>query len=314
MHIDFAYFNYEHGGRVNANSLGDGGPYDFRGLVRVMGEDDRWADAVLLGEGDRYEYNGLEGAWEAAAAMREAGGRAYTPLPCSLPREWGPFAPVIFVDLQKIVVRRFYSHRLPDFAARNRNLVVFKLPGRPDSDVFHLVATHGDPGDDEARVADAKALRPRANPDIPCLIGGDFNATPSGWEPPDINDRAIYDLPYRYQARAWWHPGLGEHVRFDTRSLDYLVGSLDRSQPERSDGIAERSGGIGFHAVAELEGDRTPTTLPVTSGRACTTIDWLLVNKPAAAMYVPGSYRVHEPLDPENPDSDHKRVSATLDI
>ena len=307
MHIDFAYFNYKHGGLVNGNSLGDGGPYDYRGLVRVMGEDGRWPDVAGVGEGNKYELNGGEGAWEAAAAMREAGGRAYTPLACSLPREWGLFAPVMFVDLQKVVVRRFYSHRLPDFAARNRNLLVFTLPGRPDSDVFHLVATHGDPGDDEARLADAKALRPRANPDIRCMVVGDFNATPSGWEPSDINDRTIYDLPHRYQARGWWHPGLGEHVRFDTRSLDYLVGCLDRSQ-------LERSGGVGFHAVAELAGDRTSTTLPVPSGRECTTIDWLLVNKPAAQAYVPGSYRVHEPLDPEHPDSDHKRVSATLDL
>jgi len=42
--------------------------------------------------------------WEAAAAMRAAGGRAYVPLLGSLPRDWGPYAPVIFVDTQTIVI------------------------------------------------------------------------------------------------------------------------------------------------------------------------------------------------------------------
>ncbi|GAA1801575.1 hypothetical protein [Actinomadura chokoriensis] len=91
-----------------------------------------WPDILVIGEGDLYELNGMEGAFEAAAALRAAGGPAYVPHPCSLPREGGMFAPVIYVDPIKIVVRRFYSHRLPDFASRNRNLLVFTLPDRTD--------------------------------------------------------------------------------------------------------------------------------------------------------------------------------------
>ncbi|TCO65961.1 hypothetical protein EV192_1011753 [Actinocrispum wychmicini] len=38
-----AYINYEHGGLVDANSRGDEvGRYEYTGLVRILGEGDRW--------------------------------------------------------------------------------------------------------------------------------------------------------------------------------------------------------------------------------------------------------------------------------
>ena len=45
-----------------------------------------------MGEADRYELAGGEGMWEAAAAMRDAGGLPYVPLVCELPAE-GLYAP-----------------------------------------------------------------------------------------------------------------------------------------------------------------------------------------------------------------------------
>ena len=83
-----------------------------------------------MGEGNRYEYDGGRGAWEAAAGDTGGRGAAYVPLTGSLPRERGPFAPVIFADPQSVVIRRWYDHRCPDFAARNRNLLIATLPGR----------------------------------------------------------------------------------------------------------------------------------------------------------------------------------------
>src|SRR5262245_62968159 len=122
--IDLAYFNFEHAGRADANALGDGGDYDFRGLVRVMGEDDRWPQLLVMGEADYCEFWGGKGMYGAAAAMRAGGGRPYVPLPCSLPREWGPFAPAIFYDAQVLEVDRYYHHRAPDAAPmRTRNLL-----------------------------------------------------------------------------------------------------------------------------------------------------------------------------------------------
>ncbi len=115
--IDFAYFNYEHGGLIDGHdhAYSSGRGYRFDGLVRVAGDQGRWAHILTMGEGDRYEFAGGQGMWEAAAAMRAAGGRPYVPLACELPRE-GAYAPVIFVDPQAVVIRRFYYHRLPDHA------------------------------------------------------------------------------------------------------------------------------------------------------------------------------------------------------
>jgi len=89
--IDFAYFNYEHGGLTGGHdhAYSSGRGYDFGGLVRVAGDQGRWPHILIMGEGDRYEFAGGEGMWEAAAAMRAAGGRPYVPLACELPRE-GP--------------------------------------------------------------------------------------------------------------------------------------------------------------------------------------------------------------------------------
>jgi hypothetical protein len=52
-----------------------------------MFHDGDFPDIFVMGEADDYELHGMEGAWEAAAAIRDAGGPAYLPLPCSLPRE-----------------------------------------------------------------------------------------------------------------------------------------------------------------------------------------------------------------------------------
>jgi|SRR5450755_3336943 len=100
-----------------------------------------------------------EGMWEAARRCA-AGGRAYVPLACELPRE-GLYAPVIFVDLQAVVIRRFYYHRLPDHAPRNSNLLVAALPGRPAAESFRVRAGHGGLDGGDARLADAMRLRPQ---------------------------------------------------------------------------------------------------------------------------------------------------------
>ncbi len=184
--IDFAYFNFEHGGLIGGEDsfYSSGRGYDFAGLVRVAGDQGRWPHILLMGEADRYGFAGGEGMWEAAAAMRTAGGRPYLPLLGSLPREWGPYAPVIFADAQSVVIRRWHDHRSPDFAARHRNLLVATLPGSGDDEMFRVVATHGDLFSGAMRLADAQALRRFADPAVPSLIAGDWNSVPSGpgWE------------------------------------------------------------------------------------------------------------------------------------
>jgi hypothetical protein len=129
--IDFAYFNYEHGGLIDGRDhfFSSGRGYDFSGLIRVAGSGGRWPHVLVMGEGDRYEFNGQKGAREAARALRRAGGRAYEPLFGSLPRE-GAFAPVVFIDPQTIEVCRWYDHRAPDFALRNHNVLMIPMAAR----------------------------------------------------------------------------------------------------------------------------------------------------------------------------------------
>jgi hypothetical protein len=56
-----------------------------------------------MGKGGRCECGGGEDMW--AVALHAAGGRPDVPLACELPRE-GPYAPVIFMDPQAVVIRR----------------------------------------------------------------------------------------------------------------------------------------------------------------------------------------------------------------
>lgn len=251
--------------------------------------------------------------WEAAAAMRAAGGRPYVPLLGSLPREWGPYAPVIFVDPQSVVIRRWYDSRQPDFAARFRNLLVASLPGRRDDGVFGVVAVHGDLYSGDARLADAQALRRFADPSVPCLIAGDWNSVPSGpgWEDRELDDPGFWP-PGKHWARVhrvlWQHgPAQAGPYVPDTRALDYLIGWWDQAR-------GCRAGGIGFFDVAEMAGDHTPTQVPAWDGRQRRAIDRMIVNQPWAAAVGPGSYQVHQPADPDHPDSDHLRVSVAVRV
>jgi hypothetical protein len=300
--IDFAYFNFEHGGLADGHdhAFSSGQGYDYRGLVRVAGDQGRWPHVLIMGEGDRYELSGGEGMREAAAAMRAAGGRAYVPLACELPAE-GLYAPVIFTDIQAVVIRRFYYHRLPDHAPRNANLLVASLPGRPAAEIFRVRTGHGALDGGGARLADAMRLRRLADPRLPALVAMDWNSVPSGpvREDRELNDPALWGDPGQQWARAhrvrWQHsPGQAGPYQPDTRALDYLTG---RWNPD----TGQREGGIGFYDAAELAGDPAPTQTPVPDGRQRRCIDRILVNQRWKDAIVPGSYHVHQPADPAPP-------------
>jgi hypothetical protein len=302
-----SYVNFEHGGRLGADYCGNGGAFDFSGLVRIMSTGP-WPAVLGIGEADRWDFNGYEGAYGATAALRAAGGPAYVPVVGSLPREAGPFAPAILYDPQVIQVHRWYDHRLPDAAGRTRNLLLASLPG--SSEMFRVIVWHGDIHDGDMRLADAKTFDRFANPDTPCVILADWNATLSGpWNVGDFNDSQVHDSFRRAHKIVFHHgPRQAGLYEADTRALDYLCGFW----LEGDGGPGRRVGGIGFFDIAELEADFSPTQLPTASGRKPRTIDHALVNKAWRDAYVPGSYRVHPPVDPERPDSDHLRISFAI--
>ncbi|MFC0435044.1 hypothetical protein [Kutzneria buriramensis] len=308
MDIDLAYFNYAHGGLTNPTSRGENPPggYDFTGLVRVMRE--RWPHVLVMGEGDLYEYFGGAGMWGAAEAMREAGGRAYIPLPCQLPREGGAFAPCIFFDAQTLIVKRFFDHRAPDFAARNRNLL--KVRPVDGEEILHVVTGHGDLNEDVYRTADAKGWRWLAYDDRLSAALLDMNEHLSGpkREPTDLEDRALVEQPARFLHRMRHTAGIPDRpYRRTTSALDFLCGAWNDQE-------GRRTGGIGFVDMAEQAGIFTSTNLLKPSGRQGTQIDHILLSPALANRVVPGSGCIHEPVDPDNPDSDHKRLSVTVRV
>lgn len=301
--LDFAYINYEHGGSNHGSWFGTPGSFQFDGLVRLLGEDDRWPDVVAVGEAERWGFDGGTGLYGAAAALSEASRRPYLPMLGTLPGDAGPVGPAVFVDAQKVRVLNWYGGLEPDFYSRNRNLLRAFPAGRPD-DIFHVVTGHGDIFDGDARLAAAKKLRRYANPKIPAVIMMDWNSVLSGFERDDFS---TYEERWQYASRVLFEHGPNQDSRVaDTRARDFLCGWWN---PD----TCQRVGGVGFYDVLELAGlYDAATNLPGPQGRPCTAIDGAVVNTPFAEGLVAHSVMVHEPIDPEKPDSDHKRLSFMI--
>lgn len=317
---ELAYVNYEHGGLLNdieshamglGLHVGEGYGFDHARLVRLLGQDKRWPDVAVIGECDRWEFWAGRGAWEAIDAIAEAGGRSYAWLPTALPREWGPFSPGILYDPQTIRIARYFSPHAPDFATRTRNLLVFRPVASEER--FFLVPIHGDPYVPGYRAMDAQLLWWLANGRRNSILVGDFNEPLDGpaYLPTDMDDTSVYDKPWGNAAKV--HLDHGRRVpplRRSTGSLDYLCGWWD---PEQN----RRVHGAGFHDLAEEHGITTPTDLwhptgTTGKGRQGVALDHMLANERALTLVERGSFQVHEPVDPENPDSDHKRLSVTM--
>jgi endonuclease/exonuclease/phosphatase family metal-dependent hydrolase len=308
--LDIAYINYAHGGSTGDDlHIGDAGSgYDHAGLVRILGEDNRWPDIVVMGEGDRYEFCGGRGGWEAVAAIAGAGGPSYAWLACSLPRQWGPFAPQIFYNPRTVRIHRFFSAHAPDFAERTRNVLI--ASPATSGKTLYLAATHGDTTSPDLRLQDAMALRWLAREDQLSVIAGDFNEPLSGpqHEPRDL-DVLTSPQQLAWAAHTLRHAAgrLEQPYHAATGALDFLCGWWDPMQRRRVNGI-------GFHDVCEQAGIFTPTTIDRHSGQRPTQIDHILVTNALCERIVPHSTRVHEPLKPEHPDSDHKRISVAFDL
>ncbi|MCI2422887.1 endonuclease/exonuclease/phosphatase family protein [Saccharopolyspora sp. K220] len=302
MELRVAEFNLDCGG-LRGGLDGARGDYDFSGLVDAMHDD--WPDILVLCEGAFYSHNGGAGAFGAAAAMREAGGRAYTPLPGTLTGGRGPLAPVVYVDPQTVTVRHWYSGHEPDHFTARSNLLVFTLPGSTQR--RYLIAVHFDVRSHIARIHDAETLRPWANPATPCLIAGDFNSHPSGphWRVTNFDQTPSW----RHMSKTRFPPeidtdGTARPV-CDTEPLDRLLGVWHEP-------TGRRVGGAGFLDVAELVGDYTPTVNPSPAAFGPMTLDRFLVND--ALTDAVTDYRVRLPADPQRPPSSHRRISLTLDL
>jgi hypothetical protein len=324
--LHMGYFNYEHGGigREAGENIGQYFEsavygYDYDGLVRVVGQDDAWPDILVMGEGDRYEYDGMNGAWGAAEAMKQAGSPPYTPLLGRLANNSGSCGPVVFVDFQKVTPQRWYGGEEPGANERNRNLLV-GYPSECPKSRFYLMADHGNIHGGAGRLRDVERYRRLADAARRAILVADWNGVQSGpqWEPQDLNNGNINDKEYMVAGRALWEDGykdIGTRVP-DTRSLDYLLGEWRPNGPDgEPDEWGHRVNGMGFYDVAELKRNATPTQYrkPRKDGREHTqslAYCKFLVN--AALKECVSDYWVREPV--EDHPSDHLMVDVIFDM
>ncbi|MFC9976605.1 endonuclease/exonuclease/phosphatase family protein [Spirillospora sp. NPDC127200] len=314
--LQIDYFNWAHFGRRGADYLGNGGDPDYTGLIAAMSVGTPPA-ALAIGEGDRARDNGGQSAWEACAALRAAGFPPYQPLWGSLSDNGGPFAPLLLVDPNQIIVHQWYDDLLPDAAERTRNLLIASpAAGGPK---FRLVVVHLDIHTGEERLREVRRYDRFSRPDMPTILIGDFNSTPSGpaWNPDDLNDPNVDWQPMQLTYRALPRDGADPDapLEYDNRAMDHLVGRW-RSGQTGDHGGEHRVGGLGYRDVAELADDDSPTQFPRANGSAPRAVDRIVVNEPAAQAIVPGSYRVYDPPhpDPVRRPSDHKRIGFTVDL
>lgn len=144
--------------------------------------------------------------------------------------------------------------------------------------------------------------------ELPVIGGGDLNSTASGPHLPQ-RDWMAAEYPARshkgVEVNGVWGP--------DTAAVDHLIGRWDPATERRVDGC-------GFHAAAEVAWEEDPGKLilptvneGIDAGGGL-LIDWLLVNRRMLPYLIPESYRVHTPKAGFPLPSDHRLVTATVDL
>lgn len=296
--IDVALFNYQNGGLLPSGSY-DFEPltYAFRDLtLRHLTEA---PDLILFCEGKKFRANGERGLRECAMALAHAcGTTTYIPLAGTMPG--GDLGPVMLYNPTVLEVIEWWDGReWPD----KTNLARFQVLDSVEKREFLAWVQHWDPRSGEARLMQALLVdRYGSTGPLPVLGGGDLNGTASGPHLPGPRDWTTVD----YLTRA--HQGRERQDgtwTADTRAVDHLIGKWDDRRGERLEGA-------GYYAIAELAS--TGPLIATVNGGTGMLKDWLLVNAAMRPYVVPGSYAVHVPRGPEPYPSDHRLVTATLDL
>lgn len=309
MCLDVSVVNYAHGGGTGPSGITACHTWDFTGLRRML-RGRRWPDVLVCCEGERWGFTGGKGAWTAAAALRaeqrEAGlpERPYVPLVGSLSQNRGPIAPVVLVDPSTVVVHQWFDGEDADAYERTRNLLRLAPAAAPDQ-VVQLVAQHWPWNKPFGRLQDAEdLLRYGQASAVPTVVCGDFNSSASG---EDVSG---------WDRQNWWHTvrhsaaWRAEPDEYDVCALDMLVGTWEEARGCRRGPAGHEP---GFADVAELENDDTATEPPTGPRRHRRNMRFLL-NPAACQWLVTGSYHVHDFLDEDEPDSDHRRISMTVNL
>jgi endonuclease/exonuclease/phosphatase family metal-dependent hydrolase len=299
MRLPIALFNYQDGGYT-------AGGYDFGPLQRAFAGIAEVPALILYCEGKYFRVNGDAGLYGCAEALADQLGAPYIPLAGAMRQ--GPMGPVIFYDPTLLVVRQWWDGRDENQFIDKRNMARFAV--RDNAQEFLAWVEHWDARSGDWRLIQAGLLdRYGYKERLPVIGGGDLNCTPSGdhWPQRDW-DAADYRARSHKGAQmpdGTWVP--------DTRAVDHLIGRWDAEQGTRVDGC-------GFSTLAEVEwnSDRTQPLIPTVNAGVDLGgglhIDHILANGAMLEHYIPGSYRVHIPAEGEPAPSDHRLVTAALDL
>ncbi|ROO63046.1 hypothetical protein EDC02_5057 [Micromonospora sp. Llam0] len=304
--IDIALFNFQDGGWTP-----DGGP-DFAPLQQAFADVTAAPALILLCEAKRYSDNAGAAKYAAAEALSDQLGVPYVAELGWMPR--GPMPPAIFYNPNLLALRRWWNQDDPAAFDDQRNVARFALRDsgavRDHRREFLAFVHHFAPLSGDARLEEARRVsRYGSTEPLPVIGGGDLNGTASGSHFPERDWMAATPNQRTHKGMlrpdGTWGP--------DTRALDHLIGEWD-------DITGQRTNGCGLHALAEMAW-RTdpnqpilPTVNPDIDPGGGLLIDWLLANDAMTPHVLPDTYRVHLPDPGQRPPSDHRLVTAAIDL
>lgn len=306
--ISFGLFNYENGGRQSDGS------YDLSGLQEAFSSEDIEApDIIMINEAKGWRRDGNIMLHAAANALSRQLQRPYAP-EIGQGIRGDATTPALLYD-PRVVRLDFWG----DESALNNDKINYgkmRTVGRKAAQ-FCVSIQHWHPGDGWLRTIEAHETKAIVT-GPPTLLAGDLNNSASG---PHVDMDWTKAPDHLRGSKAILLPN-GEYAA-DTTAMDLMLGDWDWEDGYRTRQVqALARQAIGWNALAELayysgtppEEAFKPTVNKSDEDGGGLLIDWMLVNDAWREGLVPHTYRVHEPLDPTKPPSDHRLVTATMEI
>lgn len=306
--ISFGLFNYENGGRKS------NGSHDFARLKEAFsGKGIEPPSIILINEAKGWQRDGNAMLHTAVNALSEQLKRPYAG-EIGYGIRGDATTPALIYDPR--VVRLDFWGNDSALNKDKRNFGKMHTVGRKAAR-FCVSIQHWQPGDGSLRTAEAHQTKSIVS-GPPTLLGGDLNNSASG---PHV-DMDWTKAPRNLRAsKATLLPD-GSYAA-DTTAMDLMLGDWDYEKDRRTNRVqALARQAIGWNALAEIayhNGTPAEEAFKPTVNRGPETgggllIDWLLVNDEWKEGLVANTYKVHEPANRSSPPSDHRLVTARMEL